>query len=110
MNKINQIDPLNPDYWSIPLIGVAPCGTETKVMINDKSGKPCVWGWSMWRRKGAYRTLGISVDEMVNTRHWKFYQEGNCPNCKQGTMKELSIYDDMDGMLTCDKCGVRVKN
>lgn len=36
--------------------------------------------------------------------------EGNCPSCKQGTMKELSIYDDMDGMLTCDKCGVRVKN
>lgn len=104
------IDPFNSDYWSIPLIGVAPCGTETKVMINDKSGKPCVWGWSTWRRKGAYRTLGISVDEMVNTRHWKFYQEGNCTNCKQGTMKEMSIYDDMDGMLTCDKCGVRVKN
>lgn len=37
-------------------------------------------------------------------------KKGNCPNCKQGTMKELSIYDDMDGMLTCDKCGVRVKN
>ena len=36
--------------------------------------------------------------------------EGNCPSCKQGTMKEMSIYDDMDGMLTCDKCGVRVKN
>ena len=36
--------------------------------------------------------------------------KGNCPNCKQGTMKEMSIYDDMDGMLTCDKCGVRVSS
>ena len=35
---------------------------------------------------------------------------GNCKACHKGTMKEMSIYDDMDGMLTCDKCGVRVKN
>ena len=33
-----------------------------------------------------------------------------CSSCKVGTMKEMSIYDDMDGMLTCDKCGARVKN
>lgn len=32
-----------------------------------------------------------------------------CPTCHKGTMKEMSIYDDMDGMLTCDNCGVRVK-
>lgn len=32
-----------------------------------------------------------------------------CKICHKGTMKEMSIYDDMDGMLTCDKCGVRVK-
>lgn len=32
-----------------------------------------------------------------------------CPSCCEGTIKEMSIYDDMDGMLTCDKCGVRVK-
>lgn len=36
--------------------------------------------------------------------------EGKCPNCKQGTMKEMTIYDDIDGMLTCDKCGMRAKN
>ena len=103
------IDPFNSDYWSIPLIAVSPDGTETKVKINDKSGKACVWGWSVWRRKGGYRTLGISVDEVVNIRNWKFYQEGNCPACQQGNLKELSIYDDWEGMLTCDKCGVRFK-
>lgn len=32
-----------------------------------------------------------------------------CPTCRQGNLKELSIYDDWEGMLTCDKCGVRVK-
>lgn len=36
--------------------------------------------------------------------------QGNCKSCHKGTMKEMSIYDDMDGMLTCDRCGVRVKN
>lgn len=36
--------------------------------------------------------------------------KNNCKTCHKGTMKELSIYADMDGMLTCDKCGVRVKN
>lgn len=35
---------------------------------------------------------------------------GNCKTYHKGTMKEMSIYDDMDGMLTCDKCGVGVKN
>lgn len=47
-----------------------------------------------------YAVLGL-VDEMFS---------GNCKTCHKGTMGEMSIYDDMDGMLTCDKCGVRVKN
>lgn len=53
----------------------------------------------------------VLVDDIIfgYTETEDGYDEGNCPNCKQGTMKELSIYDDMDGMLTCDKCGVRVK-
>ena len=47
-----------------------------------------------------YAVLGL-VDEMLS---------GNCKICHKGTMKEMSMYDDMEGMLTCDKCGVRVKN
>lgn len=46
-----------------------------------------------------YAVLGL-VDELFS---------GNCKSCHKGTMKEMSIYDDMDGMLTCDQCGVRVK-
>lgn len=46
-----------------------------------------------------YAVLGL-VDELFS---------GDCKSCNQGNLKELSIYDDMDGMLTCDKCGVRVK-
>jgi cell fate regulator YaaT (PSP1 superfamily) len=33
-----------------------------------------------------------------------------CRSCWLGELKELSIYDDRDGMLTCDSCGVRVNN
>jgi hypothetical protein len=46
-----------------------------------------------------YAVLGL-VDDMFS---------GKCKTCHKGTMREMSIYDDMDGMLTCDKCGVRVK-
>lgn len=51
-----------------------------------------------------------SIDFWNTLYKYRGDNEGDCPNCKQGTVKELSIYDDMDGMLTCDKCGVRVKN
>lgn len=47
-----------------------------------------------------YAVLGL-VDELFS---------GNCKTCHKGTMKEMSIYDDMDGMLTYDKCGVRAEN
>lgn len=110
MKNLIQINPLDSDYWGVPLIGIAPDGTETKVRVNNKSGKPCVWGWSVFGGVGGYRTLGTSVDEMINIRHWKFYKESECETCHKGTMREMSIYDDMDGMLTCDKCGVRTKN
>lgn len=46
-----------------------------------------------------YAVLGL-VDELFS---------GNCKSCHKGTMKEMSIYDDWEGMLTCDKCGVRTK-
>lgn len=44
-----------------------------------------------------YAVLGL-VDDLFS---------GNCKTCNKGTMKEMSIYDDMDGVLTCNKCGVR---
>lgn len=61
--------------------------------------------------------------EIINTTIWRDTQDssipgwliesiekqlsGKCRTCNKGTMKEMSIYDDMDGMLTCDKCGTR---
>lgn len=45
-----------------------------------------------------YAVLGLVEDKL-----------NSCKSCHIGTMKEMSIYDDMDGMLTCNKCGVRVK-
>lgn len=61
-------------------------------------------------------------DEYVNGCPWPCQWERNkqyeseevndskCSSCNAGTMKETSLYDDWEGMLTCDKCGVRVKN
>lgn len=30
-----------------------------------------------------------------------------CPSCKRGKLKELTIQDDWDGKLTCDRCASR---
>lgn len=50
-----------------------------------------------------YAVLGL-VEYELNSP-----PQGSCPNCRQGSLKELSIYDDWEGMLTCDKCGLRGK-
>lgn len=33
--------------------------------------------------------------------------DNKCEKCKKGTYKEMSQHDDVQGMLTCDKCGNR---
>lgn len=55
---------------------------------------------NQWLESSEYEDFCIELEEQTN----------KCTSCKIGTMKEMSIYDDMDGMLTCDKCGVRGKN
>lgn len=67
------------------------------------------------RRNGEYSPVSSQELREIEAAIKEYYEyrgkhEGNCPTCHKGTMKEMSIYDDMDGMLTCDKCGVRVKN
>lgn len=67
------------------------------------------------KRNGEYSPASSQELQEIEVAINGYYEyqvgnKGNCPSCKQGTIKELSIYDDMDGMLTCDKCGVRVKN
>lgn len=32
-----------------------------------------------------------------------------CGCCGNGTYRETSLYDDWEGMVTCTKCGDRVK-
>ncbi len=32
-----------------------------------------------------------------------------CSKCKKGKYREMSLYDDWDGKLTCDNCGIRVE-
>lgn len=50
-----------------------------------------------------YAVLGL-VEYELNSP-----PQGNCSSCNQGDIKEMSIYDDWEGMLTCNQCGVRVK-
>lgn len=68
-----MIDPFNSTNWNRELIGVDSDGTAIKVMINNASGKPTMWGWSVFRRQGGYRTYGLSVETMLS-RGWRFYE------------------------------------
>lgn len=52
---------------------------------------------SQWLESSDYEDFCIETEDQAN----------QCTSCNIGVMKELSIYDDWDGMLTCDKCGVR---
>lgn len=54
---------------------------------------------SQWLESSEYEDFCIEAEDQVS----------KCARCNIGTMKELSIYDDWEGMLTCDKCGVRIK-
>lgn len=62
------------------------------------------------RQNGEYSPVSSQEPREIEAAIKEYYKEANCPSCHKGTMKEMSIYDDMDGMLTCDNCGVRVKN
>jgi hypothetical protein len=59
------------------------------------------------RQSGEYSPVSSQEPREIESAIKDYYKESNCHICHKGTMKELSIYDDMDGMLTCDKCGVR---
>lgn len=39
----------------------------------------------------------------------EFNEELVCPECRKGTLKELSLYDDWDGTLSCDNCNYKMK-
>lgn len=71
-----MIDPFNSVNWNKEIVGVDPEGNPLKAMISNSSGEPTLWGWSIFRRKGGYRTYGLSVETMLS-RGWRFYEAGS---------------------------------
>lgn len=53
---------------------------------------------SQWLKSNEYKDFCVGLEN----------QSDKCLGCSLGVMKEMSIYDDWEGMLTCDKCGVRL--
>jgi len=51
----------------------------------------------------------MEIIEDIDLSDCTLHNSNTCQSCKQGTMKEMSIYDDWEGILTCDKCGLRTK-
>jgi hypothetical protein len=68
-----MIDPFNSVNWNKEIIGVDAEGEHLKVMISNVTGTPTMWGWSVFRRQGGYRTYGLSVETMLS-RGWRFYE------------------------------------
>jgi len=68
-----MIDPFDSTNWNKEIIGVDPEGNSTKVVISNVTGTPIMWGWSVYRRQGGYRTYGLSVEVMLS-RGWRFYE------------------------------------
>ena len=61
------IDPLNPENFNIPLwaiYGVSIYWPNVLCCrINNASGAPSVWGYSVWKRSPGFCTLGRNVAE-----------------------------------------------
>ena len=54
-------------YDSIPeQVYLEHCKVRKHQDVGVFEGKPyfCIWGWSIWRRKGAFRTIGQELN------HW----------------------------------------
>ena len=64
-----MLNPKDQVYWNIPITANHPEYGQMKCIIKDNT----VWGWSVWKRKGGYRTYGLSVEVMLN-RGWVFYE------------------------------------
>lgn len=68
-----MIDPNVSVFWNKELKAIHPEHGEMKCLVSNQTGKPVVWGWSVWKRQGGYRTYGLSTDEMLS-RGWVFYE------------------------------------
>lgn len=61
---MNAIDPNDPQYLDTPLwcvYGPDCFPTMFACRINNASGRPAIWGYSVYKRSPGYRTLGREV-------------------------------------------------
>lgn len=64
-----QIDPMAPEARYKPLWAVYGHESSPSLlacMVNDRAGQPTIWGYSVWRGAGGYRTLGISLEHWIS--------------------------------------------
>lgn len=62
------IDPHNPVYWDKPLwvvYGYDCFPSVVCLMINNASGIPSVWGYSIYKKAAGFRTLGQRLTSWI---------------------------------------------
>ena len=58
------IDPLNPESWYKPLWVVYGHKAFPSIIcckLNQRDGEVHIWGYSVWKNQGGFRTLGTNV-------------------------------------------------
>jgi hypothetical protein len=66
IDTTNVVDPLN--YIDKPLwcvYGYECFPSVFACTINSASGTPVIWGYSVYKRSGGYRTLGLNLDKWI---------------------------------------------
>ncbi len=72
-----RVDPLDPSSHYKPLwlvYGHACAPTLICCRINDCQGKSTIWGYSVYRRKPGFRTLGLDVEAWREERGFTLFE------------------------------------
>jgi hypothetical protein len=71
-----QIDPAAPEFFRKPLWAVYGHDCFPSLIACIVSGTPgnlAVWGYSVYRRAGGYRTLGQSLEKWSGSNNARFF-------------------------------------
>lgn len=81
-----MIEPLNPEYHGKPIWVIygpsrfwpqilccklnAYSSTHALLPAGRRGATVCIWGYSLWRGKPGFRTLGVDVEEWGARQEW----------------------------------------
>jgi len=74
--ETTAINPFDPVYWDKPLWAVYGYECFPSIVclkVNNASGTPSVWGYSLYRNTAGFRTLGQGLQTWSDNHNMAFF-------------------------------------